>query len=185
MLSRIHVTLCSNLLAVAPLSTLPKRPSNPYIHYVSDAFPLAKSKHPPNTPGRDIMRSLGQTWKVLPAAKKAVYERKALVEAKKYDNFFRTAPLQLLFEAEDRKEKKYMMKRFEELGRLPKRPPISGYALYISRQKGNPRLSPPENLKLFAQNYQKLSEIEKAGLTEEVRIMKEGYENRMHQLFNP
>ena len=57
------------------------------------------------------MRSLGQTWKVLPRTQKAVYEQKALAKTRKYDNFFRTASLQLLFEAEDKKEKKYMMKR--------------------------------------------------------------------------
>jgi len=184
MLFRAASAACPQVLSVASLSSLPKRPSNPYIHYVSDNFPLAKSKHPPNTPGKDIMRSLGQSWKNLPAGRKAVYERKALVEAKKYDNFFKNASLQLLFEAEDRKEKKYLLKRFEELGRLPKKPPVSGYALYISRQKGNPRLSAPENLKLFAQKYQKLSEVEKVGLSEEVTIMKERYETRMHELLN-
>jgi len=184
MLSRIPAAVCPHL-SVAQLSTLPKRPSNSYIHYVSDNFPLVKAKHPPNTPGKDIMRSLGATWKLLPAGKKAVYQQKALVQTKKYDNFFRTASLQVLFETENKKEKKYVMKRFEDLGRLPKRPPISGYALFISRQKGNSKLSAPENLKLFAQNYQKLSEIEKTGLIEEVRIMKESYEERMHQLLNP
>ena len=185
MLNRVSTRVCPHFVSIASFSTLPKRPSNPYIHYVTANFPLVKSKHPPNTPGKDIMRSLGQTWKVLPRTQKAVYERKALAEARKYDNFFRTASLQLLFEAEDKKEKKYMMKRFEDLGRLPKKPPISGYALYISRQKGDPKLSAPENLKLFAEKYQKLSEIEKTALNDKVRIMKEGYEKRMHQLLNP
>lgn len=185
MFCRVTATVCPQLLHAASLSSLPKRPSNPYIHYVSDNFPLAKSKHPPNTPGKDIMKSLGQTWKTLPAGKKAVYERKALLESRKYDNFFKSASLQLLYEAEDKKEKKYLLKRFEELGRLPKKPPMSGYALFVSRQKGNPRLSAPENMKLFAQRYQRLTETDKTGLSEEVRIMKERYERRMHELLNP
>ena len=184
MLRRILTVLCPHFQH-APLSNLPKRPSNPYIHYVSENFPVTKSKHPPNTPGKEIMRSLGESWRCLPAARKAVYERKALAEAQQYEQFFKTASLSLLFEAEDRKEKKYMMKRFEELGRLPKKPPKSGYALYVSRQKGEPKLSAPENLKIFAQNYQKLSELEKSKMNKEVQIMKENYEKRMHQLLNP
>ena len=183
-LSRVLAAVCPQFSA-AQLSSLPKRPSNPYIHYVSANFPLVKSKHPPNTPGKDIMKSLGQAWSILPAGRKTVYQQKALVETKKYDNFFRTASLQLLFEAEDKKEKKYMMKKFEELGRLPKRPPPSGYVLFISRQKGNPKLTAPENMKLFAQKYQKLSADEKTRLVDEVGVMKVAYENRMQQLLNP
>ena len=78
-----------------------------------------------------------------------------------------------------------MMKKFEELGRLPKRPPPSGYVLFISRQKGNPKLTAPENMKLFAQKYQQLSADEKTRLVDEVGVMKVAYENRMQQLLNP
>lgn len=169
----------------ASLSALPKRPSNAYIHYVSENFPNIKSKQPPNTAGKDIMRILGEDWKTLPEPRKAVYKQRAVVEATKYENFFKTAPLDLLFEAEDKKEKKFMMKKFEELGRLPKRPPMSGYALFISRQKGNSKLSAPENMKLFAEKYQKLSDFQKGRLNDDVRIMKERYEKQMHQIFNP
>ena len=184
MLRRIPTVICPHIHH-SPLSSLPKKPSNPYIHYVSENFPVVKSKLPPNTPGKDIMRSVAESWKSLPAARKAVYERKALAEAQQYDNFFKTASLHLLFETEDKKEKKHLKKRFEELGRLPKKPPLSGYNLYVSRQKGNPQLSAPENLKIFAQNYKNLDEMEKTRLNKEVQIMKESYEKRMHQLLNP
>ena len=75
-----------------------------------------------------------------------------------------------------------MLKRFTELGRLPRKPPISGYNLFVSRQKGKSGNTPQENLKMCAECYQKLGEINKEKLREEVAIMKQNYENKMSKL---
>ena len=181
-----HMALSATLpLAAAPLSTLPKRPkANPYTFFVKEQFPAAKTKHPQNTPSKIILKTLSESWQKLSTHQKTVYTRKATERVQEHDNFFKSAPLTLLYELEDKKEKRLAMKKFEELGRLPRKPPLSGYHLYVSRQKRIPDCSPQQNIKKFAATFQLLSEGEKERLREEVIQMKREYEVKMAKLMN-
>ena len=163
-------------------SYLPKRPNKPYNQFVSETYKAEQSQHPPNTHGKLIIASLGDKWKQLSGAQKGGYYLKVSAEKKKYDEFFESVPLQTIYKVEDKKEKKLLLKKLIENGRLPKKPPHSGYTLFISRQKPESNLSNSENMTLYAQRYQKLSDPEKTALTKEVELMKEGYTSSMERV---
>lgn len=166
------------------LSPLPKRPNRPYNYFISDNFKEEKIHHPPNVHSKLIMKSLGNKWKQLSSAQKAVYYQKVEADMINYDDFFKSVPLNTIYEVTDNKERKLFLKKLVENGRLPKKPPHSGYTLFVSRQKRDSNLSNIQNMTLFAQRYQKLSESEKSALSKEVELMKEGYNSYMERVLS-
>lgn len=162
------------------LASLPKRPANPYILFVSDKFSATRAT--PETPAKEVMQLLSQKWKTMTVTQKRVYTLQAEQSRQNYEDFFKTAPLSMLEDLEDKKEREKLRKRLVDLGRLPKKPPISGYQLYQSRERRDPKLSVTENMTAIAAKYQMLSAVQKESLNAEVVVMKEQYQRDYDRL---
>ena len=138
MIRRISASLCKH---TCPLSSLPKRPPTSYAYalYFSENLERLRTENPDH---KDLLRKAGESWNLLPESERSVYVKKHDARKATYERFFAKTPLDIVFQVEEKKEKRYLLKKLVENGRLPKKPPTSGYHLFISRQKYNPKSRP-------------------------------------------
>ena len=162
------------------MASLPKRPSNPYNIFIADRFAAARAS--PDTPAKEVMVALSSTWRDMTPAQKRTYTKQAEQSRQRYEEFFRTVPLSVLEDLGDKKEREKLRKKLVDIGRLPKKPPMSGYQLFQSRERRDPALSVTENMSAIAAKYQMLSEVKKERLRAEAEKLKEQYRNEYDRL---
>lgn len=153
------------------LPVKPKRPVNSYIRFVQTVRPALKSKNPKASPA-DISKLAAAQWQMLDPASKAKHEE----EYKKEQAVWLQKNAQYLSQLTDQqkedirqarsdkteeKAKRDHRKKVKDLGR-PKRP-LNGFLLFCADNK--PKVQSKEEnkqqLKLMAQKWAQLSEVDK------------------------
>ncbi|EAT34084.1 AAEL013643-PA [Aedes aegypti] len=150
----------------------PKRPVNAYIRFLQSVRPSLLAKNPKASP-TDISKLAAAQWQVLdPASKSKLedeYKKEQTVWLQKNAKYLSQLTdqqkqdiRQARTEKTEEKAKREYKKKVKELGR-PKRP-LNGFLLYCADKKPK-NLSKEENklqLKLMAQKWAALSEMDKA-----------------------
>jgi len=113
--------------------------------------------------------------------KKAKYERKVDLENTAYEKAVKKFPLHMIQDIEDTKEKKKCIKVLESFKRLPKNPPRSAYALWVSQQPYTSS-SGVEHIQKCSQLWKNVSNDKKFDLENQCLIAKDKYAKEMEKL---
>lgn len=180
--------LSASLRHLSVQATLPKKPVTPWVTFWTNNLPAYKKNNPSLTQ-QEIMKKLGQDWKMVPEAKKSTmmigYEKEKAKWAKQKEALPENDKEAA---AKERKAKSIArqiktvegeLKAMMELMPKPKKP-ISSYLIFLEkRRKELPSLSAVDQMKQMGNEWKALSDKDKADFENKASQLKVAYEKSL------